>query len=162
MNADGLLDIVYIDETGIDKNCYKQKGWGEIGKVIFHETSGKCIRRTSVVAGLSGKDIIAPLIFHETCNSELFTAWIQQQLLPSLVKGKVIIMDNASIHKSQKVRDLIEGAGCKLIYLPPYSPELNPIEIFWANMKKWIKNNIPQIDNTWDALNQFFNRQIKT
>ena len=67
------------------------------------------------MAGLSGKDIIAPLIFHETCNSELFTAWIQQQLLPSLVKGKVIIMDNASIHKSQKVRDLIEGAGCKLI-----------------------------------------------
>ena len=114
------------------------------------------------MAGLNGKDIIAPLIFHGTCNSELFIAWIQQHLLPSLTKGKVIIMDNASIHKSQKVRDLIENAGCKLIYLPPYSPELNPIETFWANMKRWIKENIPYIENTWDALNQFFNRQIKT
>ena len=60
------------------------------------------------------------------------------------------------------VRDLIENAGCKLIYLPPYSPDLNPIEIFWANMKKWIKNNIPQIENTYDALTQFFNTQRST
>jgi len=114
------------------------------------------------LAGLNGKDIIAPLIFHGTCNAEFFIAWTQQQLVPSLTKGQIVIMDNASIHKSQKVRNLIEAAGCRLIYLPPYSPDLNPIETFWANMKKWIKNNIPEINDTWDALTQFFNRQIKT
>ena len=82
--------------------------------------------------------------------------------MPSLIKGQIVIMDNASIHKSQKVRDLIEAAGCRLIYLPPYSPDLNPIETFWANMKSWIKENIPEINDTWLALTQFFNHQIKT
>ena len=114
------------------------------------------------MAALNKKNILAPLLFEGTCNTDLFIAWIQQQLLPSLTAGQTVIMDNASIHKSQKVRDLIENAGCKLIYLPPYSPDLNPIEIFWANMKKWIKENIPQIENTWDALWQFFQTQRST
>ena len=146
----------------MDKNCYKQKGWGKIGETLLYEISGKRIKRTSVLAALNKKSILAPLLFEGTCNTELFIAWIEQQLLPALTKGQTVIMDNASIHKSQKVRALIEGAGCKLIYLPPYSPDLNPIETFWANMKKWIKNNIPQIKNTWDALTQFFNAQTST
>ena len=146
----------------MDKTCYKQKGWGKIGKTLLHEITGKRIKRTSVLAALNQKNILAPLLFEGTCNTELFVAWIQQQLLPSLTTEQTVIMDNASIHKSQKLRSFIEGAGCKLIYLPPYSPELNPIETFWANMKKWIKNNIPQIDNTWDALTQFFNTQTST
>ena len=128
-------------------------------KLFFHETSGKHIKRTSILAAINQNNILAPFLFEGTCNTDLFIAWTEQQLLPSFTKGQVvIIMDNASIHKSQKVRDLIENAGCKLIYLPPYSPELNPIETFWANMKRWIKENIPYIENTWDALTQFFNR----
>ena len=67
-------------------------------------------------------------------------------------------MDNAAIHKSPKVRELIEKAGCNLIYLPPYSPDLNPIEKYWANMKEWIKQNITEITNTWDALTNFFSK----
>jgi transposase len=70
--------------------------------------------------------------------------------------GQTVVMDNASFHKSPKIRKAIEQAGCRLVYLPPYSPDLNPIEIFWANMKKWIKHNIPRITNTWNALCLFF------
>jgi len=83
-------------------------------------------------------------------------AWVEQQLVPSLKTGQVVVMDNASFHKSPKIREAIEQAGCRLIYLPPYSPDLNPIEIFWANMKQWIKYNIPHITNTWNALCLFF------
>lgn len=146
----------------MDKNCYKQKGWGKIGETLLHEISGKCIKRTSILAALNKKNILAPLLFEGTCNTELFVAWTQQKLVPSLTKGQIVIMDNASIHKSQNVRDLIEEAGCRLIYLPPYSPDLNPIETFWENMKKWIKNNVPDSSNTWDALTQFFNTQTST
>ncbi|MFT6263795.1 MAG: transposase [Dasania sp.] len=102
------------------------------------------------------------MIFQGSCNTELFMAWVQEQLVPSLKKGQVIVMDNASFHKSPRIHTAIEQAGCRLIYLPPYSPDLNPIEIFWANMKKWIKYNIPNITNTWNAIVQFFDKSIST
>lgn len=65
-------------------------------------------------------------------------------------------MDNASFHKSQKTKELIESVGCKVIYLPPYSPDLNPIEKFWGNMKRWIRNKISQFDKLYDAVSAFF------
>jgi transposase len=102
------------------------------------------------------------MIFQGSCNTELFMAWVQQQLVPSLKKGQVVVMDNASFHKSPRIREAIEQTGCRLIYLPPYSPDLNPIEIFWANMKKWIKYNIPHITNTWNAITTFFHVKTST
>ena len=71
-------------------------------------------------------------------------------------------MDNASFHKSKRTKDLIESVGCKVIFLPPYSPDLNPIEKFWANMKRWIKNNIQAFDKLYDALANFFQMPTST
>jgi transposase len=65
-------------------------------------------------------------------------------------------MDNASFHKSQKTKELIESVGCKVIFLPPYSPDLNPIEKFWANMKRWIKGKITHFNTLFDTLVNFF------
>ncbi len=65
-------------------------------------------------------------------------------------------MDNASFHKSQRTKELIESVGCKIIFLPPYSPDLNPIEKFWANMKRWIKDRISDYTQLYDAIRQFF------
>lgn len=146
----------------MDKNCYKQRGWGKIGQKLIGKISGKHIKRTNIVAGLWNKQIVAPLIFQGSCNTELFMSWIEQQLVPSLKKGQAVVMDNASFHKSPKIREAIEQAGCRLIYLPPYSPDLNPIETFWANMKKWIKCNIPHITHTWNAILTFFNNKYST
>jgi transposase len=134
--------------SGLDKNCYKQRGWGKIGQKLIGKISGKHIKRTNIVAGLWNKEIVVPLIFQGSCNTELFVRWIAEQLVPSLKVGQTVVMDNASIHKSPCVRKLIEEAGCRLIYLPPYSPDLNPIETFWANMKQWIKCNMTHITNT--------------
>ena len=81
---------------------------------------------------------------------------MEQFLTKELVAGQVVVMDNATFHKSQKTRRLIEEAGCKLIFLPRYSPDLNPIEKFWANMKRWIKSHILEFDKIHDAIVSFF------
>jgi transposase len=65
-------------------------------------------------------------------------------------------MDNASFHKSKRTKELIKSVGCRIIFLPPYSPDYNPIEKFWANMKRWIKNKIAGFDKLYEALKSFF------
>ena len=69
----------------------------------------------------------------------LFQYWVENFLLKELRSGQVVVLDNATFHKSNKVKDLIESVGCSIIFLPPYSPDLNPIEKFWAHMKRWIR-----------------------
>ena len=105
---------------------------------------------------------LAPMVFNGSCNTELFENWVEQFLLKELKQGQVVILDNATFHKSQRTRELIESVGCTVIFLPPYSPDLNPIEKFWANMKRWIKFKITQFDKLYDALVQFFNTQTST
>jgi len=82
--------------------------------------------------------------------------WVEQVLIKELKFGQVVIWDNATFHKSKKTKELIESVGCRVIFLPPYSPDLNPIEKFWANMKRWIKNNIIDFEILYDALAAFF------
>ena len=79
------------------------------------------------------------MCFEGTCDTDLFNAWLKQGLLPKLTAGQVLILDNASFHKSVKNRKLVESYGCEILYLPPYSPDLNPIEKCWANMKAKIR-----------------------
>jgi len=123
---------------------------------LASKKSVKYYLRTNIVAGYVNKKAIAPLVFYGSCNTELFESWVDQFLTKELAAGQVVVMDNASFHKSQRIRQLIEEAGCKLIFLPPYSPDLNPIEKFWANMKRWIKNHIVGFDKLYDALSSFF------
>ena len=75
------------------------------------------------------------MTYKGTCNAQLFEKWIEKILLPELKKGQIIIMDNATFHKSERTKILIESAGCQLLFLPPYSPDFNPIEMFWARFK---------------------------
>ena len=82
------------------------------------------------------------MVFYSSCNTRLFETWVEKSLIKELKPGQYVVMDNASFHKSQKTKELIESVGCKVIFLPPYSPDLNPIEKFWANMKRWIKGKI--------------------
>jgi len=102
------------------------------------------------------------MIFNGSCNTKLFETWVEELLIKELKPGQFVVMDNASFHKSQKTRELIESVGCKLIFLPPYSPDLSPIEKFWANMKRWIKDRISSFDKLYNALEIFFNTQTST
>jgi transposase len=149
--------LVYIDESGIDMTICKDRGWGKKNEKLIGKRSGKYYERTNIIAGYVNNKSIAPLVFNGSCNTELFEAWVDQFLIKELEPGQVVIMDNAAFHRSQNTRDLIESVGCRVIFLPPYSPDLNPIEKFWANMKRWIKDKISGFDKLYDALAAFFN-----
>jgi transposase len=131
--------IVYIDETGFSENDVEEYAWIKKGKVLIGEKKGKKEKRISLIARKINKKIIAPMTFEGYCNSDVFIAYIEQNLIKSLEKGQIVVMDNASFHKDPKIKTLIESVGCKLIYLPPYSPDLNPIEKFWATLKKVVR-----------------------
>jgi transposase len=154
--------LVYIDESGIDVSISKDKGWARKSEKLIGKKSGKYYQRTNIIAGLVNNKAIAPMLFNGTCNTNLFEAWVEQCLIKELKAGQVVIMDHASFHKSQRTKDLIESVKCKVIFLPPYSPDLNPIEKFWANMKKWIKLKISGFDKLYDVLASFFNFQTST
>ena len=85
------------------------------------------------------------MIFYGSCNTEVFNNWVENILIKELKIGQVVVMDNASFHKSIKTKELIESVGCTIMFLPPYSPQFNPIEKFWANMKKWIRNKTTEV-----------------
>ena len=96
-------------------------------------------KRISMIGAWCNKLFQAPFMFEGHCNTQVFELYIEKILVPTLTPGMVIIIDNASFHKSSKIRDLIEASGCKLKFLPPYSPDLNPIEKFWFKLKTGIK-----------------------
>ncbi len=85
------------------------------------------------------------MCFEGTCDTSLFNVWLKQVLIPNLIPGQVLILDNASFHKSTESQKLVETAGCKILFLPPYSPDLNPIEKYWANMKIKVRELLPKV-----------------
>jgi transposase len=140
--------LVYVDESGIDEYLHRTHCRAPRGQRIFADIPGRRFARQSIVAAKCGKNIIAPFGYDGTCNSELFLWWIKAILIPELRKGQIVIMDNASIHKRKEIRDAIEKAGCHLVYQPPYSPDLNPIEHFWS----WLKAKIRSLKQNFDSL----------
>jgi transposase len=90
------------------------------------------------------------MCFTGSCNTQLFLYWIREFLLKELKPGQIVIMDNATFHKSKEVKLLIHSVGCTLIYLPPYSPDFNPIENFWA----WMKLKIREISHLFTTIQE--------
>ena len=154
--------LVYIDESGIELTVCKDRGWGKKNEKLMGKKSGKYYQRINIIAGYVNNKSIAPIVFHGSCHTKLFETWVEQVLIKELKAGQIVIMDNAAFHKSKKTQELIESVGCSLIFLPPYSPDLNPIEKFWANMKRWIKNHISEFTELYSALLHFFKPQIST
>jgi transposase len=76
------------------------------------------------------------MLFEGTCNTEVFNQWLEHMLLPDLLVGSILVLDNATFHQSRRTQQLVEQAGCTLMFLSPYSPDLNPIEKCWANLKR--------------------------
>jgi len=133
-------DLVYIDETGVAPNdAFEMDVWTKKGNKIKIAMQGKRGKRQNIIAAKTHGGITSQMIFEGSCNLKVFEEYVDKILCPTLRKGQAVIMDNASFHKSNRIKELIEGCGCKLIYLAPYSPEHNPIEKYWAVLKKMIK-----------------------
>lgn len=132
-------DLVYVDECGLQESLCREYARSPIGERCLSNISGKRETRTSIIAGLNQGKAVAPMMFEGYCNTEVVRTWIEEMLLPELKPGQIVIWDNASFHQSPEFKTLIESAGCTLIYLPTYSPDLNPIEKWWAKLKAWIR-----------------------
>lgn len=131
--------MIYLDESGVDENIEYEYGWEEIGHRAYAERSGKRGKRINIIGALNHNKLFAPAIFDGYCNTAVFETYLTEYLAPKLKEGQIIILDNATFHKSEKVREIIKSKKCSIKYLPPYSPDLNPIEKKWANIKSNIK-----------------------
>jgi transposase len=104
-----------------------------------------------VLPALTWKGYLAgTLIRQGSITAEVFEEWLEFTVLPQLEAGTILVLDNASIHRSARVKELVEAASCFLEYLPPYSPDFNPIEISFAWLKEWIKRHLEELDYFWN------------
>lgn len=133
---------------------HREYGRGLRGKEVPGEISGKRFARQSVISALFKGKFFAPMCFEGTCDASVFNTWLKEMLIPNLIAGQVLILDNASFHKSVESQKLIEAAGCKILFLPPYSPDLNPIGKYWANMKKKVREFLKEAQTFSEALDK--------
>lgn len=109
-----------------------------------------------MVAGLIDNEFFAPMIYKDTMKSDLFEEWFEKMLIPSLNRKTIIILDNASFHRMNKLQEITQKYGHIILPLPPYSPELNPIEKCWANIKELLRKILPFFNNFDSALSYCF------
>ena len=119
---------------------------------MYGAVSGLRYSRESFIAGKVGSKILAPFCYKGTYDARLFNMWLKDFLIPELKPGQVIIMDNAAFHKSSESQELVKKAECRILFLTPYSPDLNPIEKFWANFKKKVRSNLEKIQTLAEAI----------
>jgi len=142
---------------GIDTFIYRKYAYSKRGIKVIGRISGKKFKRTSIVAAKMGKDIIAPLQYQGSMDSVLFEYWFELCLIPLLPSDSTAILDNASFHNKKRLALLAQKHGHNIIFLPPYSPELNEIEKFWGWLKAKLKRTGHMFDSFDDALCYCFN-----
>ncbi len=131
--------LVFIDETWIKTNMAPLRGWGPKGQRLRGFAPHGRWRTMTFLAALRCDGLTAPCVFDGPINGECFRAYVEQQLIATLKPGDIVIMDNLGYHKSKAVRVAIKKAGARLWFLPPYSPDLNPIEQTFAKIKHWMR-----------------------
>lgn len=147
--------LVFIDETWIKSNMAPLRGWCKRGKRLTGYAPHGHWRTMTFIGALRYDQLTAPCVFDGPINSICFKAYIEQILLPTLKKGDIVIMDNLGSHKAKSIRQMIKKAGARLWFLPPYSPELNPIEHTFSQIKHWMRMAQKRtIEEAWKYLGQ--------
>jgi transposase len=131
---------VFIDETWIKTSMAPLRGWGPKGRRVRGFAPQGHWQTLTFLGALRCDQLTAPCVFDGPINGECFRAYVEQQLVPLLKPGDIVVMDNLGSHKSAALRTLIRDAGARLRYLPPYSPDLNPIEQTFAKIKHWMRS----------------------
>lgn len=152
--------LIFIDETGASTKMARLRGRAKRGQRCRAAIPHGHWKTTTFTAGLSLNGMVAPMVLDGPMNGEAFLAYIRQVLVPELETGMLGIMDNLPAHKVTGVRQAIEDAGARLIYLPPYSPDFNPIEMAFSKLKAALRKaaarNIPELwDVIADAIEQY-------
>ena len=132
--------VVFIDETWAKTNMTRTYGRSSIGTRVVEGVPFGRWETTTFVGALRSTGFVAPLTVDGPINGRVFLAWVQQELVPTLSRGEIVVMDNLSSHKVAGIREAIESVGAEVRYLPPYSPDLNPIELAFSKLKKLLRD----------------------
>ncbi len=147
--------LVFVDETGAKTNMARLRGRSLKGQRLHAALPWGHWKTTTFVAGLRLSGLTAPMLLDAAMNGVAFKAYVEQGLAPSLRPGDIVVMDNLSSHKVDGVRQAIKAAGAFLLYLPPYSPDLNPIELAFAKLKALLRKAAARtIDDLWQVIAQ--------
>jgi len=147
--------LVFIDETGTSTKMARLRGRAPRGERLIGKVPHGHWQTTTFVAGLRCEGWSAPLVTDGPMTGEIFRAWVEQMLAPTLRAGDIVSMDNLAAHKVAGVREAIEARGATLTYLPPYSPDLNPIEQAFAKLKALLRKAAERsLDALWDRIGQ--------
>jgi transposase len=155
---DGQLDLdpaklVFIDETGLSTKMARLRGRAPRGERCRAGVPHGHWKTTTFTGALRLTGMTAPFVYDGAMNGTVFLAYVEQVLVPSLSKGDIVVMDNLSAHKTAGVREAIEAAGANLLYLPPYSPDFNPIENAFAKLKTLLRAKAERtIATLWDTV----------
>jgi transposase len=144
---------VFIDETWAKTNMARSHGRCRRGERLCMGFPHGHWNTTTFVAGLTLHGMIAPFVLSGPINRNAFETYVEKVLVPELRPGDVVIMDNLSSHKGPRARQLIEAAGARLMFLPPYSPDFNPIENAFARLKALLRKAAERtLDGLWTAI----------
>jgi transposase len=158
----GRLDparLVFIDETWAKTNMTRSHGRCTRGERLVAKVPHGRWRTLTFLAALRSDRIDAPCVIDGPINGESFLAYVEQILVPSLRPGDIVIIDNLGSHKGKAVRHTIRAAGAKLFFLPPYSPDLNPIEQVFAKLKTLLRNAAERtVEATWKRIGELLTR----
>ena len=131
--------LIFVDEMGTNTSLSPIYGWSKKGERAHCSVPRNRGKNTTVLSSMSVEGMGPSLAVEGATTAVVFEAYVERVLAPTLRKGQVVVMDNLSAHKGERVKQLIEGLGCELVYLPPYSPDLNPIEEAFGKMKDLIR-----------------------
>jgi transposase len=148
--------FVFVDESGLNRSYGRELARAPRGTNVRGVKSGRRFARTNVIAGLHGRKHVAVRCYNHSTTADFFEEWFEWELLSVVPEGSIIIMDNAAFHRKTKLHDIASRYGVAVLFLPPYSPEFNPIEKSWANLKHWLKDNILQFRSIDFAVEWYF------
>ena len=136
--------LVFVDESGANTRMTRCRGRALAGQRLVAQIPHGHYQTSTLIAGVRLDGACAPWLFDGAMDGEMFLAWVCQGLVPVLQTGDLVIMDNLATHKVAGVREAIEAAGARLLYLPPYSPDFNPIENMWSKIKQVLRSLSPR------------------
>ena len=128
-------DMVFLDETGIHLALARLYGWSPVGKRVHCPTPFNRGKNVTLIGALGSAGMVAEMMFEGGLDELAFETFVKEVLISALIPGQVVIMDNLTVHKCPRIVELLEEAGNDVIFLPPYSPELDPIEHAWSKIK---------------------------
>ena len=150
--------LVFVDETGTSTRMVRIRGRCRRGQRLVGKAPWGHWKTTTFTAGLRRDCVVAPWVLDGPMNGQSFLVYVEKVLVPTLSAGDIVVTDNLSAHKVQGVRSAIEATGATLLYLPPYSPDLNPIELLFAKLKALLRKAAGRTrDALWDTIARLIN-----